>query len=259
MTMALPRFLVDSIDEATPVVLPEAESHHASRVLRMDAGDPCVVFDGAGHEAQGVIASVEKRAVTVACCGKRFAPRDHDNSLQFAIAMPKGDRQRNVIEKLVELGVDRLILLETHRSVSKFDADAVEKLRRYGMEACKQCQRNRLMEIEPSVRWEQWVASQSRNAWILHPKGLMPENAKDGFLFDTHGFLETACQPSCREDASASVGPIVFAVGPEGGFTDQEIEVALEHSLRVLDLGERILRVETAVALAATLGSLVLT
>ncbi len=255
--MALPRFLVDTIDEATPVVLPEAESHHASRVLRMGVGDPCIVFDGVGHEAQGVVATVEKRAVTVACSIKQFAPRDHGDRLHFAIAMPKGDRQRNVIEKLVELGVDRLILLETHRSVSKFDADAVEKLRRYGMEACKQCQRNRLMEIEQCIRWEQWVANQSKNAWVLHPKGLLPEDSNVGLLSDCRGFLEVA-RGNAGVNASVQGEPIVFAVGPEGGFTDQEIEIALAHSLRVLDLGERILRVETAVALAATLGSLAL-
>lgn len=255
--MALPRFLVDSIRTEQPISLPEAEAHHASRVLRLETGDSCILFDGQGNQGFGTVKTVEKRSVQIVCENIEFAPRDHSDRLHFAIAMPKGDRQRNVIEKLVELGVDRLTLLETHRSVSKFDEDGIDKLRRYVMEACKQCQRNRLMQVEPVVPWDKWLKAHASEAIILHPKVLIslpPESSSttlDSPIIEHNNFLQTYTNAS-----PPSSFILRFAVGPEGGFTDEEIRLAIDHSMKLLDLGERILRVETAVSLAAVLGSL---
>lgn len=255
--MALPRFLVDSIRTEQPISLPEAEAHHASRVLRLESGDSCILFDGQGNQAIGTVKTVEKRSVQIVCDNIEFAPRDHSDRLHFAIAMPKGDRQRNVIEKLVELGVDSLTLLETHRSVSKFDEDGIDKLRRYVMEACKQCQRNRLMRVEPVVTWDKWLKTHASQAVILHPKALLPglsdsaSASYDSTIIERNNFLQTYSNVPLP-----STFNLRFAVGPEGGFTEEEIRLAIDHSMKLLDLGERILRVETAVSLAAVLGSL---
>jgi 16S rRNA (uracil1498-N3)-methyltransferase len=175
--------------------------------------------------------------------------------------MPKGDRQRNVIEKLIELGVDRLTPIDTERSVSKFDSSAIERLKRYGIEACKQSQRNRLMQIEPCCDWQDWlgrVQSDTRcESWILHPAGtldlaLTQRIDAEGHLYDSAKFLAERTPDS----ADGQEYRIVFAIGPEGGFTRTEVHKAIEAGFQVLDLGERILRVETAVGVAAVLGSL---
>ncbi|MFN9345655.1 MAG: RsmE family RNA methyltransferase [Planctomycetota bacterium] len=262
--MGLPRFLVDRFDEQGLVQLGQTESHHAARVLRLTVGDRCVVFDGRGFEAHGTIESLDKKSVYVRHQSQTFAPRDHGGQLEFAIAMPKGDRQRNVIEKLIELGVDRLTPIETQRSVSKFDSDAIERLERYGLESCKQSQRNRLMQIDPCCDWKDWlqrVQSDSQcEGWILHPVRSLESALEGGKHVATHATHAIDVANFLAETAPVPVdkkgGRIIFAIGPEGGFTREEVQRSLEAGFKLLDLGERILRVETAVGVAAVLGSL---
>lgn len=249
--MALARFLVEQIPEKGDVRLDETESNHAAKVLRVEIGEDVLVFDGNGYEGFGVIHELRKREVIVRILGKRFAPRDHDGRLQFAIAMPKGERQRNVIERAVELGVDRLIPLHTHRSVAKLDADALRRLERYGLEACKQCQRNRRMRIEVAMDMRALIAwfqtEPSMQVWVLHPSR------------NECSIRDFTRRSSHHADASTQVSrKLLFLIGPEGGFTDEEVEHCRSSGCQVLDLGERILRVETAVAAAATLGQWVL-
>lgn len=257
--MALPRFLVDQLDEQGSVQLGEAESHHASRVLRMQPGDPCVVFDGHGYEAQATIETVDKKSVRAAYQARQLAPRDHDGQLHLAIAMPKGDRQRSVIEKLVELGVDRLTPIETDRSVSKFDDEGIDRLNRYSLEACKQSHRNRLLQIDPCCKWQDWlkgVASEpNATIWVLHPASALREidSAVTTNVVDRASFLASK---NLSTADSAIKHRLVFAIGPEGGFTAREIRAAAQAGSNILDLGERILRVETAVSVAAILGSI---
>lgn len=245
--MALPRFLVDDVPERGFVSLDEAESNHAARVLRVQPGDDVIAFDGKGWEGYGSVDSVQRKTVTLDIQQRRFAPRDHDDRLWMAIALPKGDRQRSVIERMVELGVDRLIPLHSHRSVARCDADAIERLDRYGIEACKQCHRNRRMRVEPAMEWNafaDWLRAQSMTeCWLLHP---------DPAASDAQTLLaRSAAMPT-------HTMRWLFAIGPEGGFTDAEASEAQAAGCRVLSLGERILRVETAVASAALLGHLAL-
>lgn len=259
--MGLPRFLVDRFDEQGLVQLGQTESHHAARVLRLTVGDRCVVFDGRGFEAHGTIESLDKKSVHVRYQSQTFAPRDHGGRLEFAIAMPKGDRQRNVIEKLIELGVDRLTPIETQRSVSKFDSDAIERLERYGLESCKQSQRNRLMQIDPCCDWKDWlqrVQSDSQcEGWILHPVRSLESALEGGEHIANHAIdLASFLAETTPVSADKKGGRIIFAIGPEGGFTREEVQRSLEAGVKLLDLGERILRVETAVGVAAVLGSL---
>ena len=264
--MALPRFLVDPLDEHGMIQLGQAEAHHGVKVLRLSVGDACVVFDGRGYQAHGKVDSIGKKSMGVTYNSREFEPRDHDGKLHFAIALPKGDRQRNVIEKLVELGVDRLTPIDTHRSVSKLDSDAIERLRRYGIEACKQSHRNRLMQIDPCCSWKNWIQqiqtqSDSRG-WVLHPakslESIDAPSLSTTNIADQFGFLacDSSSSMNAPKEASLVGNSLVFAIGPEGGFTSQEILQAVDSGLKILDLGDRILRVETAVSVAAVLGSL---
>jgi 16S rRNA (uracil1498-N3)-methyltransferase len=252
--MALPRFLVDHLDEHGIAQLSGSETHHGAKVLRLSGGDPCILFDGRGYQAQGTVGSLDKRSLWVEYSKREFAPRDHDGRLHFAIALPKGDRQRNVIEKLVELGVDRLTPIDTQRSVLKLDSDALERLQRYSIEACKQSHRNRLMQIDPACSWKHWLQQMQSGSnpcsWVLHPaKSLATIDAEHQADQTTSGPKEFLCSQSTQS-------PLVLAIGPEGGFTSTEIQQAIQCGWRILDLGDRILRVETAVSVAATLGSL---
>ena len=159
------------------VELPENEAHHASRVLRCSINDAIVLFDGNGYEAHATIRSIDKRGVIASIESTRFAPRDHSDRLHFAVALPKGDRQRSTIEKLVELGVDSLSPLETARSVAVVNESNSERLERYVVEACKQCRRNRLMSIHPTISIQRITSLQNDTSiWILHPETIDQES-----------------------------------------------------------------------------------
>ena len=242
------RFLVPLLPSYGTVELPSSEAHHASCVLRCSTGEVIVLFDGLGNEASATIQSIDKRNVIATIESFVFGPRDHSGRLHFAIAMPKGDRQRNTIEKLVELGVDSLSPMTTIRSVAVVDEANSERLDRYVVEACKQCGRNRLMNIRPTISVSDIQAlvdslnpksdSVDTAVWILHP------TFAEQKAFTIH-------EANSLADGKQN---LLFLVGPEGGFSDDEVTEVVRQGARILSLGERIQRVETAAATAAVLG-----
>jgi 16S rRNA (uracil1498-N3)-methyltransferase len=219
-----------SIDDSA-VTLGGAEAHHLLHVLRATPGMRVTLFDGSGCEFEAEVAACRRASVELAVLERSEVDREAPFELTLAAAIPKGDRQRWLVEKAVELGVTRLVPLATERS-EKHDAD---KLARYVVEASKQCGRNRLLEIAAPLPWHAWLASDDANGaarrWVAHPGG-----------------------PPVEAGALAEVRPTLLAVGPEGGFTDAEIAAASDAGWQVVGLGPRILRIETAaLALVAAL------
>ena len=142
-----------------------------------------------------------------------------------------------MIEKLVELGVDRLIPLRTERSVVNVQEKSHEKIQRWIVEASKQCGRNRLMTIEPTVSFSDWIATE------------MP-----GTCLIAHPNRDSLSSPDVIT-RSTDADTVNLTIGPEGGFSDQEIAIAQQAGWLRFDLGTRILRIETAaIAAAAILG-----
>ena len=158
----------------------------------------------------------------------------------MAVALPKGDRQKVLIEKLVELGVTKLIPLNCERSVVIAQEKSVRRLDRQVIEASKQCGRNRLLEITEPLSFSKCIQQLGNGGrpFIAHP-------------YNAHkqGFAAT--------DVLEGEENAVVAIGPEGGFTDQEIDAAMTKGFNKVSLGKRRLRAETA-AIAAT-ASLMLT
>ena len=158
-------------------------------------------------------------------------------SLTLGVALPKGDRQRWLIEKAVELGVTRLVPLLTVRGVAEPNPAALSRLSRYVIEASKQCGRNRLLEIAAPLRFDQYCCQADPVACLLLA----------AFGPDAVPLAQLASFDAARG--------VWLAVGPEGGFTDEELAAAA--SWRRVSLGPRVLRVETAaVALVAFLSLL---
>lgn len=203
-----------------PVSLDGPEAHHLSHVRRIAVGGRVVLFNGDGSEYPAEVVGVGKRGVELVVTGTESPDRELGFRLHLAAAMPKGDRGDFLIEKLTEMGVTDFTPLHTERSVVKVDAGKLEKLRRAVIEASKQCGRNRLMTVQPAVDWSAWCVGQAGDRWIAHPGG------NDG-------------SPEAGSDR-------LIAVGPEGGFSEDEVRIAVEAGWRQLSLGPRILRVETA-------------
>ncbi|XZE19287.1 RsmE family RNA methyltransferase [Pirellulaceae bacterium SH449] len=246
--MRAPRFLVPDLPSSGRVSLPEPESHHAIKVLRMKLGAEIELFDGAGNVGQGKIVEIGKRDVEIEIEHCTFAPNDHHGKLTLAVALPKGDRQRGTIEKLTELGADRLIPLDTAFGVAEVNDRNQGRLERYAIEACKQSRRNRLVSISETLNIKSFcetirtLSQAGVRSWVLHPPNTDQEYQSMEQL--SSQFLQQ------------SLPGVVFAIGPEGGFSESEVEAMVQSGAMMLSLGERILRVETAVAVACTLGSL---
>lgn len=251
--MGLDRFYCHDL-KTGEIALDESESNHAARVLRSQVGDEVVLFDGCGNEGFGRIQSIERRRVVVEIESTQFAPRDHQGRLAIAVSLPKGDRQRSVIEKMVELGVDHWIPIETQRSVAKIDSDAFVRLNRIMMESCKQSSRNRFLQMHPPQPWSTFIDDttwENHRRWVMHPPGL-DSSPKEGILGRFAG--SGPAVPHAPETSSN----FLFAVGPEGGFSAAETESALLRGFEILSVGDRVMRVETAVAFAAVLGHLLI-
>lgn len=215
--------------EGPTVTLGGSEAHHLLHVVRAKAGLPIILFDGHGGEFEAEIAQCNRTTVDLAVGSRQPIERELPFQLTLAVALPKGDRQRWLVEKLVELGATRLIPLRTVRSV-RGAGESTTKLTRYVIEASKQCGRNRLMEIGSLVDLSELLeADSSRRRVVAHPGG----------------------RSLAKIDFQAA-GDVLIAVGPEGGFTEEELSQSLEAGWEAVDLGNRILRVETAaIALAS--------
>ena len=226
------RFYMADLQDAGTVTLEGLEAHHLMHVLRASPGDIVEIFNGAGLVASAQIEAIRKRDAQLRVLG---AHREGQPTRQIvlATAVPKGDRFDWLIEKSTELGVTRIIPLVTARSVVDPRDSKLDKLRQTVIAACKQCGRNSLLELSPVTSWSDFVRDELaiHGGYIAHPgSGAVPIAAS----------------------LLSGIATVVLAVGPEGGFKDEEVAAAIECGARPISLGPLILRIETAgIALAA--------
>jgi 16S rRNA (uracil1498-N3)-methyltransferase len=225
------RFYVNCPLSVGPVILTGPEAHHLATVLRARPGAAVCLFNGDGAEYQAIIAEVQKKQVVIDVQSRHTPLRELDFRLEVAAPLPKSDRGDYLLEKLTELGVTRFVPLRTQRSVVHPREARLDKLERSVIEASKQCGRNVLMEIGPLTPWADYCRDLDLPAerFVAHPAG----------------------EPMARR-----AGEVAIAVGPEGGFTEEEIAMARAGGWTAVGLGPRIVRVETAaVALAVLSGA----
>jgi 16S rRNA (uracil1498-N3)-methyltransferase len=229
------RYFVETLITGELAELTGPEAHHLAHVMRARPGEQVTLFDGSGAEFTARIEQVARSTVELAVVSRHEIDRELPVQVTIGVALPKGDRQRWLVEKLTELGICRLVPLITERGVAQPVESAVARLRRGVIEASKQCGRNRLMEISPPQTWQGFIASSPADAprFVAHPESTTPTPI-----------------PMVTNKAT------YFAVGPEGGFTQSEIDAALAAGWHMIDLGPRILRVETAaIALVAAVAT----
>lgn len=222
--MAVPRFYLPALrDGASTLTGPEA--HHLLHVRRLKPGDEIELFDGLGHSATATITETGRKEVSLEV-GAIHSDEPGASLLSLAVAFPKPDRARWMVEKLTELGVTSLIPLLTERSASSGKPLRVDKLQQYVIDACKQCGRNRLLVIEPPIPLADFTANSSGQLQLADPRGSRPATITE---------------------------PTTVLIGPEGGFTEAERASALEAGATSVTFGQHVLRVETAAIAAACL------
>lgn len=242
----------------TVVRLSGPEMHHLLHVMRAKPGDRVILFDGLGREFTAELVATSKQLAELRILSVAEVSRELPVPLWLACALPKGDRQRWLVEKLVELGASCLVPLVTDRSVVRPTEETLERLRRTVIEASKQCGRNKLMEITPAERWTRFCSRDDLPPLRLlaHPADLSGAAGQGGDQAALEA-IPAAGQPDtawsvCLQPADLAAGAI-FAIGPEGGFTPAEVALGIARGWKVISLGQRILRVETAAVMLASL------
>jgi 16S rRNA (uracil1498-N3)-methyltransferase len=221
------RYYVDQPLALGPVGLAGPEARHLAVVCRVRPGDHVYLFNGDGRQYRAAVVEAGKHGVRLDVEAAEEPSRELGFRLEVAAPLTKGDRGQFLVEKLTELGATEFVPLRTARSV--VHPKDIDRLRRHVIEASKQCGRNVLMKVAPLCDWREYVGRGDLPArrLVAHPGGeAMPHG--DG--------QDSAC-----------------AVGPEGGFTDEELGLARQAGWRVVGLGNRVLRVETAALVLATL------
>jgi 16S rRNA (uracil1498-N3)-methyltransferase len=234
----LPRFLVPDLDPSrSDATLPADEAHHLAKVLRLKVGDELTVFDGRGLEYRARVAAVARRAVSVKLLHVVDAPPAAAVALVLVQAVLKGEAMDEVVRDGTMVGVRAIqpVLSERVTVKASVVGRSVERWRRIALASAKQCGRSALPEIGDPMPFGTWVDAA--------PRG-------DAFLL---------VEPAVARSTPVSVrtlarGPIPrtasLIVGPEGGWTSAEIDLALAAGCTALSLGRMTLRAD-AVPLAA--------
>ncbi|MEM7783944.1 MAG: RsmE family RNA methyltransferase [Planctomycetota bacterium] len=231
------RFFIDKPLDSKRVLLTGDQAHHASNVMRVQVGSQITLFDGKGSEFCCRVVRVLRKEVDLEVIQTIQIDRELETQLTFAIAVPKSERQKFLIEKLVELGVTRLIPWTANRSVAVPNVKSLVRMRKQVIEASKQCERNRLMQIEDPMNLDR-VIEQAAN------------NNSDCRIFGDPD-AETPIA-SVKSDSKS----VLIVIGPEGGIDRQESELLVKTRFQAIRFGKSILRVETAaIAAAAILGA----
>ncbi|MDR0867027.1 MAG: 16S rRNA (uracil(1498)-N(3))-methyltransferase [Planctomycetota bacterium] len=224
--MSVPWFFTDRVNLGA-VHLSAAEARHAAAAKRLNAGDAVTLFDGRGVIGIGKISALGKRDAVVEIARLETAPPPRP--LTIATAIPKGKRWQMLVEKLTEIGATKIVPLKFARSVvAGVESTAAE---RWSVEAGKQARRAWLPVIEPETTLAKFLAT-GKDA--------------DLFLADPQGEkLGDAAARIAREK--------ICLIGPEGGLTPEEVAACVAAGAKLLQLGDYILRVETAAIVAAVM------
>ncbi len=151
------RYFVDEPISPGRVVLAGAEAHHLIHVMRAAPGRQIVLFDGRGAEFPATVKQVGRSDVELSVTAREEINRELPIDLTLGVALPKGERQKWLVEKAVEVGVTRMVPLRTERGVAQPVEQALSRLRRAVIEASKQCGRNRLLQIDEPQHWPDFL------------------------------------------------------------------------------------------------------
>ena len=212
---------------------PEA-AQHVAKALRLKAGDTIVVFDGRGGEYEAAIQRIDKDRVDVKVGAWRDAETEAALPVGLVQGLPEADKMDWIIQKSIELGVAWIQPVTCDRSVVRLSAERALKReahwRRVAVAACEQSGRNRIPEVRPTLGFMSWIALPAQGLrWALTP----------------------GAPPLAGEPRPA--GAVELVVGPEGGLSEREHDLAASQGCVPVSLGPRVLRTETApiAALAA--------
>ena len=231
--MRLQRVYIDQVlVVGTEASLPKETAHYLRQVLRLRDGDSVVLFNGLGGEYRGIL-RLNKNQMTVIV--DEYIERSVESVLNIHLGqgISRGEKMDFVVQKAVELGVREITPLMTERCGVKLQEDRAQKRldhwQKIIISACEQSGRNELPRINAPMESTQWIAQRGEPCRLICHPGL-----------------------PIHKDTTASHTAVALLIGPEGGFSEEEVQRAMRQKFESLPLGPRILRTETAAVAALT-------
>ena len=207
-------------------VLPEGESGHCVRVLRNKEGQEIYVVDGKGARYLCSIEDAHPKHTVLKILQKEII-KERDYFLTLAVAPTKNaDRMEWMVEKAMEIGVDRIVLLQCDRSERKVLRS--DRLLKVMISAMKQSLSARLPELTDLISFKNFILQSSGNAQKF-------------FGYCSEEFPKKEFVKECKAG-----GEVIVMIGPEGDFTPQEVDLAISNGFMPVTFGEKRLRTETA-------------
>lgn len=217
-------FLVDKLEDSNLIEVSGDEAHHAIKVLRTSVGEEILISDGAGNWVRASVENVEKKTFTAKVLERGFQP-EKSPRLIVVQGLPKSDRVKDAIEILVESGVDVIIPWQADRSISKWRQDSLAKWESVAVAATKQSRRFRKPEIIDGLSLSQLLEIESENSAVL----VMHESA-------------TTKLSEVVTSKFAGMSEIIIVIGPEGGISDNELELLQSTGAHIVGLGPEVFR-----------------
>lgn len=214
------------LQEAAELGLPPSAARHA-QVRRVQPGDRLTLFDGSGGQWQAEVLAMGRSQVQVRVLAHEAVERELPFAVTLAVAVPSGERMDWLVEKATELGAATFFPLYSERVQGRLEGPRADRKREHwqavAQAACEQCGRNRVPEVQPLQSLRSFLAAPPAcQRWLLSP-----------------GAAARASHPSPGQTA-------VLLSGPEGGFSDDEVQAARAAGFAAVSLGPRVLRAETA-------------
>jgi 16S rRNA (uracil1498-N3)-methyltransferase len=212
--------------EKAVVTLSPEESHHLARVLRVQPGQEITLFDGRGGVAEAVIEAVGKTAVE-ARISNRWTVAPPAVEIDLIQSVPKPDRWELVLQKAVELGATAIRPILSQHTEFKPNPKKQERWAKMVLNAAQQCEVRWLPQLRPLMEMDAILPTLKEYDLVLI--GSLYEGAKP-----------------FREVDVAGKKRVALLIGPEGDFTREEVEAAIQAGAVPVSFGDRILRTETA-------------
>ena len=240
--MQLHKFFVNQSHISGDKVRIIEDASHISRVLRLNAGDEILIFDGNGFEYDCILNAVDKNECIAIITGKRPCRGEPKTKTTLFQGVPKSGKMELIIQKCVELGISEIYPVITKYTVVKFDSEKdkrakAERWQKVAIEAAKQCGRGIVPTVHLPIEFYEAVATAKKLDLIIMPYEIL------GGKKDLRNVLSN----------NINCETIGFFIGPEGGFDEAEAEFATANNVQLVGLGERILRTETAAITVAAI------
>ncbi|MEG2192647.1 MAG: RsmE family RNA methyltransferase [Oscillospiraceae bacterium] len=229
------RYFLDKIDGDTAFILGD-EAKHLARVMRIKIGETLILSDKNGHDYIAQTINVDEKQVVSRVISISDNVAEPSCRLTVYMALPKSDKLEFITQKMCELGANRLVPFVSEYCVaqkSKKEDNKKQRLQKISDEACKQSGRNRPMQVQDTLSYKQLIGEFKDYDLVL----FFYENSTD--KMSALDFNE------CKN--------VAIIIGSEGGFSSEEARLALENGAKIIGLGKRILRCETAAITAASL------